>query len=79
MKKVILSSLALGLVFTIQSCGEKAMDPAAVQAKVDSLAAIKMQEIQANAAAECETRMTTELKAMTDSMVNAMQMANAAN
>jgi hypothetical protein len=55
------------------------MDPAAVQAKVDSLAAIKMQEIQANAAAECETRMTTELKSMTDSMVNAMQMAKAAN
>ncbi len=78
MKKVILTMLTAGLYFGLQSCGEKAMDPAMVQAKVDSLAAIKMQELQAKATQECETRMTTELKSMTDSMVNAAQMANAA-
>lgn len=70
----LLVSIAL-----LQSCGGEAqMDPSAVQAKVDSLAASKIEEATAKATAECETRMTTEVKAMTDSIVHATQMANAA-
>ena len=72
----------MGLLVSIallQSCGGEAqMDPSAVQAKVDSLAASKIEEATAKATSECETRMTTEVKAMTDSIVHATQMANAA-
>ncbi|MBL7767038.1 MAG: hypothetical protein JNJ58_13130 [Chitinophagaceae bacterium] len=78
MKKVILSLSALGVLALFQSCGETTLDPAAVQAKVDSLASGKIKEAEALAIQECETRMATELKAVTDSLVNAAQMANAA-
>ena len=49
----------------------------AVQAKVDSLAAIKIEEANAKATADCEARMATEVKAITDSLVQAAQTANA--
>jgi len=77
MKKIILTFSALALVTLVQSCGEKAMDPMAVQAKVDSLAAIKIEEANAKATADCEARMATEVKAITDSLVQAAQTANA--
>jgi hypothetical protein len=78
MKKVILSISACCFVAMLQSCGGAQMDPAAVQAKVDSLAGAQIEAANANATMECETRMTTELKSKTDSMVNAAQMAQAA-
>ena len=79
MRKIILSAGMLLLVATMQSCGgETAMDPAAVQAKVDSLSAAKIEEATAKATADCETRMATEVKAMADSIVNATKTANAA-
>lgn len=77
MKKVLTSIVALSLVALLNSCGEKAMDPAAMQAKVDSLAATKIDAASAAAISECETRMATEVKFKTDSMVHAAQMANA--
>jgi predicted acetyltransferase len=78
MKKVLTTISALMLVVALHSCKEAKMDPAAVQAKVDSLASSKIEEANANAIQECETRMATEVKAMTDSLVNAAQIANAA-
>lgn len=77
MKKIILTFSALALVFLVQSCGEKAMAPMAVQAKVDSLAAIKIEEANAKATADCEARMATEVKATTDSLLQAAQTENA--
>lgn len=78
MRKIIYSAMLLVSIATLQSCGEQAqMDPAAVQAKVDSLAAGKIEEMTAKATAECETRMTTEVKAMADSIVNAAKATNA--
>jgi predicted small lipoprotein YifL len=78
MKKVLTSISALCLVALLNACGEKAMDPSAVQAKVDSMAASKIEAASATAISECETRMATEVKYKTDSLVNAAQMANAA-
>lgn len=78
MKKFLTSITALCLVALLNSCGEKAMDPAAVQAKVDSLAGSKIDAATTAAIAECETRMATEVKYKTDSLVNAAQIANAA-
>ena len=79
MKKIILTMAIVGFVASLQSCNnETAMDPAAVTAKVDSLAASKIEEATAKATADCETRMATELKSMTDSIVHAKQMEAAA-
>jgi hypothetical protein len=78
MKKVLLSFSALMLAFAFHSCTQAPMDPAAVQAKVDSMAASKIEAASAAAISECETRMATELKSTTDSLVHAAQMANAA-
>jgi hypothetical protein len=54
------------------------VDPTLVTAQVDSLASSKIETASANATTECETRMATELKTMTDSIVNAKQMEVAA-
>ena len=79
MRKIILSAGLLFSIAIMQSCGgETQMDPAAVQAKVDSLAASKIEEATAKSTTECETRMATEVKAMADSIVHAAQMAKAA-
>ena len=79
MRKIILSAGLLLSIAMMQSCGGQAeMDPSAVQAKVDSLAAGKIEEATAKATSDCETRMSTEVKAMADSIVHATQMANAA-
>jgi hypothetical protein len=78
MKKVILSMGAISFMMVMQSCGGEKMSPEAVQAKVDSLAASQIELANANATAECETRMATELKSKTDSLVNAARMAQAA-
>ena len=78
MKKVFITMTAICIVAILNSCGEKAMDPAAVQAKVDSMAAIKIDAMSATAIADCEMRMATEVKAKTDSLVHVAQMANAA-
>lgn len=78
MKKVVFSLMSLSMIVMMQSCGETQMDPATVQAKVDSMAASKIEAANATATSECETRMTTEVKSMADSIVHAAQMANAA-
>ena len=78
MRKIILSAGLLISIATMQSCSETPMDPAAVQAKVDSLASSKIEEATAKATSDCETRMATEVKGMSDSIVHAAQMAKAA-
>lgn len=78
MKKVVFSLLSLTMIVMMQSCGETQMDLATVQAKVDSMAASKIEAMNATATSECETRMATEVKSMADSIVHAAQMANAA-
>ncbi len=77
MKKVLTSITALCLIALLNSCATQPMDPAAVEAKVDSLAASKIESASAAAIKECETRMATEVKYKTDSLVNAAQVANA--
>ncbi len=77
MKRLLTSVPALCLIALLNSCGEKAMDPAAIEAKVDSMAAAKIEAARATAISECETRMATEVKFKTDSLVNAAQTANA--
>ena len=78
MRNIILSAGFILTFALLQSCGnETKMDPAAVQAKVDSLAAGKIEQATAKANTDCETRMATEVKAMADSIVNAAKTANA--
>lgn len=79
MKKIITAFAIVGFIATLQSCNnETSMDLAAVTAQVDSLASAKIETASANATNECETRMATELKTITDSIVNAKQMETAA-
>ncbi|KXK43956.1 MAG: hypothetical protein UZ11_BCD004000393 [Bacteroidetes bacterium OLB11] len=70
--------MAVCMLALFSSCGEKPVDPAVIQAKVDSIANEKISALSASAISECETRMATEVKQKTDSLVNAAQMANAA-
>jgi hypothetical protein len=79
MKKIITAFAIVGSIVFLQSCSnETSMDLAAVTAQVDSLASAKIETASANATTECETRMATELKTITDSIVNAKQMETAA-
>lgn len=77
MKKVLTFTTAVLFAMTLFSCNEAKMDPAAVQATVDSLAAGKIEAANAAAVQECETRMATEVKPMADSLVSAAKAANA--
>lgn len=76
MKKILSAITALCLIAMLNSCAQEPMDPAIVQHKVDSLASIKIDEARAKAIIDCETRMATEVKFKTDSMVNAAIKAN---
>jgi uncharacterized lipoprotein NlpE involved in copper resistance len=79
MKKIITAFAIVGFIATLQSCNNQtAVDPTLVTAQVDSLASSKIETASAYATTECETRMATELKTMTDSIVNAKQMEVAA-
>jgi len=79
MRKLIFKTALILSFGLLQSCGSEAtMDPAAVQAKVDSLAAGKIEEATAKATTDCETRMATEVKAMADSLLMAKKAAGAA-
>jgi hypothetical protein len=78
MRKLILSASLIVAMVAIQSCGEAEMDQSAVDAKINEQAAAKIEEATATMNAQCETRMATEVKALSDSIINATQMANAA-
>lgn len=78
MKKVFFLLSAAIVVTGWVACSEAKMDPAAVQAKVDSLAAEKIEAANVTAVQECETRMATEVKPMADSLVMAAKAASGA-
>lgn len=77
MKKII-SSLFIVTAIAFTACNEAKVDPAVTEAKVNELAASKIEAATAKATEECETRMATEVKPMADSLVNAAKVANAA-
>ena len=79
MNKIVLSVASLLLAAGMISCNQtQPMDPAAVQAKVDEMAAKRIEEVTKTAELECQARMVTEVKALTDSLVTAAKAANAA-
>lgn len=76
MKKVFYL-LSVAIVATVwAACSEAKMDPAAVQARVDSLAAEKIEAANISAVQDCETRMATEVKPMADSLLSAAKAAS---
>ncbi len=78
MKKVLFSLTLFTAIGLMSSCTQPTVDTASLQAKVDELAAQKIEALNAQATQECETRMATEVKALADSMVQAAMTANAA-
>lgn len=72
MKKIVLSVASVLVAAGMISCNQgQPMDPAAVQAKVDEMAAKRIEEVTKTADLECQARMSTEVKALADSMYNA--------
>lgn len=72
MKKIVLSFASVLVAAGMVSCNQgQPMDAAAIQAKVDEMAAKRIEEVTKTADLECQARMATEVKAMADSMVNA--------
>ncbi len=60
------------------SCGEAQVDQGALDLKVQERSAVLIEQANEEYAASCEARMTTELKAMTDSILNARKVAASA-
>ncbi len=69
MKKIIYGA-SLVLAVALSSCkGDAALSPTELEAKVNSLAASKIEAINAQATTDCEARMATEVKAIGDSIL----------
>jgi hypothetical protein len=65
--KLIIAIIAIG---TLASCaGGGQMSETQVNAMVDSIAATRIEEANAKAITDCESRMATEVKTMTDSIL----------
>jgi hypothetical protein len=65
----IFQSIAISGMLAICSCGGGAkISETQLNAMADSIAAPKIEEINAIATADCEARMATEVKTMVDSM-----------
>jgi hypothetical protein len=63
-------SLSAVAICALASCGGGAqLTESQMNAMADSIAAPKIEEINAKATADCEARMTTEVKTMVDSIV----------
>lgn len=79
MTRKISIALLLGAVAFLASCsGEATVDQNALEAKVNQEVATKTEQLQADYTSNCETRMSTEIKRLTDSVVNARQIAASA-
>jgi uncharacterized membrane protein len=66
----IISIVCIGAMFTICSCGGGAQMPEADLNKMaDSIANIRMQEMEAKSNQDCEARMATETKTIMDSIL----------
>lgn len=68
-KRISLLLLALPIYFFSCNSETASVDPSAIQKTVDSIASVKIEEAQASSIAECEARMTTEVKAKVDSIM----------
>lgn len=79
MSKILITIGVATATFLMSCGGQQAVDPSVIAARVDSMASIKIEQANAAAIAECETRMTTEVKFMTDSILHARQMQNASH
>ena len=76
MKKIVLSVASVLVAAGMISCNQaQPMDAAAVQAKVDEMAAKRIEEVTKTADLECQARLVTEVKAMADTMVKNAQAA----
>jgi hypothetical protein len=76
MKKIVLSVASVLVAAGMISCNQgQPMDATAVKAKVDEMAAKRIEEVTKTADLECQARMVTEVKAKADSMVNALTAA----
>ena len=60
------------------SCGEAQVDQATLDLKVQERSAVLIEQANEEYAASCEARMATELKATTDSILNARKVAASA-
>jgi hypothetical protein len=71
MKKIIYG-LSLVLATAFASCkGDAGLSPTELEAKVNSLAAAKIEAANAQATTDCEARMATEVKSISDSISKA--------
>jgi hypothetical protein len=69
MKQITLCIVGVGLL--LSSCGGGAqMTESQINAMVDSIAATRIEEANAKATADCEARMSTEVKVKADSILN---------
>lgn len=75
MKKINLLVSAVILCIGLAACGEAQVDETALNTAVQLRSAALIEQANAEYEANCEARMETELKAMTDSIVNARKVA----
>lgn len=78
MKKVNLILSAAVICFGMASCQEAGVDQAALDLKVQERSAVLIEQANEEYAANCEARMSTEVKAKTDSILLARQASAAA-
>jgi len=78
MKKIKLIFSVAVVCFGMASCGETQLDEAALTLKVQERSAVLIEQAAEEYGASCEARMTTELKSVTDSILNARRTAAAA-
>jgi hypothetical protein len=78
MKKINLLLSAVVICFGLASCNESQLDEAALKLEVEKRSAVLIEQANEEYAASCEARMTTELKQVTDSILNARRTAAAA-
>jgi hypothetical protein len=71
MTKVLLSCTLVATLFLASCGGGSALTETQLNAMADSMAAPKIEEMEAKATADCEARMVTEVKSMVDSMARA--------
>ena len=78
MKKINVILAAAVICFGMASCGEAEVDQAALDLKVQQRSAVRIEQINEEYAQNCEARMSTEVKAKTDSILLARQAATGA-
>ncbi len=78
MKKIKLLFSVAVICFGMASCGEAQVDQDALNLKVQERSAVLIEQASEEYTASCEARMTTELKATTDSILYARRTAAAA-